>query len=195
MIIASNNKNKIQQFKEILPKYNLLSLKEYGINIDVEENGKTFEENSYIKAKAIFDLTKESVLSDDSGLCITNLNNWPGVETHRFLGENSTGRERNEYILNRMKNMEGSERDCVSVCVITLIDKVGNIYTFRGELNGVVSKDIRGLNTFGYDDIFELPTGETMAELTNEQKYKYSARAKALAKLKEFVDSNQNVEL
>ena len=195
MIIASNNKNKIQQFKEILPNYNLVGLRECGIDIDVEENGKTFEENSYIKAKAIYDLTKESVISDDSGLCIPIYDNWPGVETHRFLGDNSTPRERNEYILNRMKNLEGSDRKCVSVCVITLIDKLGKAHVFKGELTGVVSKEIRGLNTFGYDDIFELPNGKTMAELTNEEKYKYIPRAKALNKLKEFISNNSDINI
>lgn len=195
MIIASNNKNKIAQLKEILPNFNLVSLKDANINIDVEETGATFEENSYIKAREIYNLTKESVIADDSGLCINKYNGWPGVETHRFLGDTANSIDRNNYILNRMKDVPYNDRGCVSVCVITLIDKLGKAYTFKGELIGHISSNIRGLNTFGYDDIFELDNGKTMAELTNEQKYCYSARAKALNKLKEFLENNKDTKL
>ena len=195
MIIASNNKNKILQLKEILPSYNLKSLSECGINVEVEETGKTFEENSTIKAKAIFDLTHDSVIADDSGLCILEYNNWPGVETHRFLGENSTHIERNDFILNKMKNLDYNKRKCVSVCVITLIDKKGNVYSFKGELYGHIAKESKGNNSFGYDDIFELDNGVVMAELTNEEKYKFSARAKALELLQNFIALHKEIEL
>lgn len=195
MIIASNNKNKILQFKEILPNYNLKGLKESNIEIDVEENGATFEENSYIKAREIYNITHDSVLADDSGLCIAEYDNWPGVATHRFLGEEATAVDRNKYILERMKDLPYEKRVCTSVCVITLIDKSGKPHVFRGELIGHVSRDIRGLNTFGYDDIFELPDGRTMAELTNQEKYEYSARANALQQLKDFVVNNPTIEL
>lgn len=195
MIIASNNKNKILQLKEILPNYDLKSLKELGLDIDIEETGKTFEENSLIKAKTIYLKTHDSVIADDSGLCIKEFNDWPGVETHRFLGDNATNLDRNNYILNKMKDLDYKHRVCVSVCVITLIDKLGNEYVFRGELKGHISREIRGLNTFGYDDIFELDNGVNMAELTNEEKYNYSARAKALKKLKDFILNNPDVKL
>ena len=194
MIIASSNKNKILQFKEIMPNYNLIPLKEANIEVHVEETGATFEENSYIKARAIYNLTKDSVVADDSGLCIHLYDNWPGVETHRFLGE-STSTDRNRYILNRMKDVEYKDRGCTSVCVITMIDKSGKAYTFRGELFGHISTEIKGFNTFGYDDIFELDNGKTMAELSNEEKYKVSARANALSKLKEFLEANKDIEL
>ena len=195
MIIASNNKNKILQFKEILPNYNLKGLKEAGIEIDVEENGATFEENSYIKAREIYAITHDSVLADDSGLCIAEYDNWPGVATHRFLGEEASAVDRNKYILERMKDLPYERRVCTSVCVITLIDKSGKPHVFKGELVGHVSTEIRGLNTFGYDDIFELPDGRTMAELTNQEKYEYSARANALQQLKDFVRDNLDLLL
>ena len=195
MIIASNNKNKILQFKEILPNFNLKGLKDAGIEIDVEENGETFEENSFIKAREIYNITHDSVLADDSGLCIAEYDNWPGVATHRFLGEEASATDRNKYILDRMKSLPHEKRVCTSVCVITLIDRLGKPHVFRGELVGHVSTEIRGLNTFGYDDIFELPDGRTMAELTNQEKYEYSARANALKQLKEFVDNNPEIKL
>ena len=195
MIIASNNKNKILQFKEILPNYNLKGLKESNIDIDVEENGATFEENSFIKAREIHNITHDSVLADDSGLCIAEYDNWPGVATHRFLGEDASAIDRNNYILDRMKSLPYDKRVCTSVCVITLIDKLGQPHVFRGELVGHVSTEIRGLNTFGYDDIFELPDGRTMAELTNQEKYEYSARANALKQLKDFVVANPDIKL
>ena len=195
MIIASNNKNKILQFKEILPNYNLKGLRESGIEIDVEENGTTFEENSYIKAREIYNITHDSVLADDSGLCIAEYDNWPGVATHRFLGEDASSIDRNKYILDRMKNLPYEKRVCTSVCVITLVDRAGKPHVFRGELVGHVSQDIRGLNTFGYDDIFELPDGRTMAELSNQEKYEYSARANALKQLQDFVATHHDIEL
>ena len=195
MIIASNNKNKIVQFRDILPNFNLVGMRDANINIDVEENGKTFEENSYIKARAIHNISHDSVVSDDSGLCIDIYDGWPGVETHRFLGDDASSTDRNNYILDKMKNLDGIDRSCTSVCVITLIDKGGKAYSFRGETKGKISREIRGLNSFGYDDIFELSDGRTMAELTNAEKYNYNARARALNKLKEFVESNKDVEL
>lgn len=195
MIIASNNLNKIKQFKEILPNYNVCGLKDMNINIDIPETGSTFEENSYIKAREIFNITHDSVLADDSGLCIALYDNWPGVSTHRCLGDNASATDINNYILERMKSVPYKDRVCMSVCVITLIDKSGKAYTFRGELKGHVAKEMRGLNTFGYDDIFELDNGKTMAELTNAEKYEISARAKAVAQFKEFIEQNKNIEL
>lgn len=194
MIIASNNKNKIIQFKEILPEFNLTCMEENGINIDIEETGETSIENSLLKAKTIYALTRNSVIADDSGLYIDLYDGWPGVKTHRFL-ENSTAKQRNEYILKKMKDVGYINRSCKSICAISLVDKDGNEYIFVGELNGHISNEICGENSFGYDDIFELSDGRTMAQLTNDEKYKLSARAMALNKLRDFLRSHPNINV
>ena len=102
MIAATNNKGKLKEISDILEEFKVYSLKEKGIDIDVLEDGKTFLENAKKKAIEVYKLAKsnEGVIADDSGLCIKALNGFPGVETHRFLGENATDRERNEYLIN-----------------------------------------------------------------------------------------------
>ena len=189
MILATNNNDKTKQFKGLFAGYEIFSLKEKGIVIDIEENGKTFQENAIIKAKAIHELTGESVLADDSGICINELNDWPGVETHRFLGENATNEDRNNCILEKMKDLPREKRGCKIVCSLAFCDKKGNIYTTDGVLDRFIVETPRGDNKFGFDEIVEILPGLTAAELTTEEKNKISARSVATKKMKEILDN------
>ena len=181
MIIASNNQGKITEIKELLTNYEIKSLKEANINIDIPEDGTTFYDNALKKAQAIYNLTKTPILADDSGLCIKYLNNWPGVETHRFL--NGTDRDRNNYILNKMKDIPKDERTCEFICTLIYYDGT-NIIEGKGVLEGTISETPKGSNGFGFDEIFLLENNKTLAEISLEEKNKISARHKALVDLK-----------
>ena len=186
MIFATNNKGKLQEIKDILKEYQITGLKENGIDIDVEENGKTFYENALIKAKYIYKLTKIPTLADDSGLCIDKFNNWPGVMTHRFLGDNKTDKERNNAIIDKMKNLSKEDRKASVVCSLVYYDGITPIEA-TGEIDGFISEEIRGEFGFGFDPIFELHNKKTLAELTEEEKNEVSARALAAKQLKKIL--------
>ena len=131
LILATNNENKIKEYRQILSEFgfNIKSQSEAGINIEVEETGTTFEENSRLKAQAIYDIKKTNVIADDSGLEVRALNNEPGVYSARYKGL-STARERNEYILNRLK--EEKDRFARFVTTICYIDDTGHEELFKG---------------------------------------------------------------
>ena len=185
ILVATNNKGKLEEIKQILKDYNLLSLKDIGCKVNVDEDGKTFEENAIKKAKEISKITNMPCIADDSGLCIDVLNGWPGVHTARFLGENATDEDRNNYILEKMKNEKN--RSAKDVCAIAYYYKEDTIVV-RGEIEGKIPKEKRGENGFGFDSIFELENEKTLAELTNEEKNKVSSRKIALEKLKEKLE-------
>ena len=182
MIVSTNNGDKLKQLKDLAPDLNLMGLREYGIEIDIEEDGKTFEENAIKKAVAIHDLTGESVVADDSGLEIDMYEGWPGVYTHRFIPD-STAEQRNEAILEKMVNIDDELRGAKVVCVLAVCDKKGNITTYKGEVKCKISKEQRGDNFFGFDSIVELSDGRTMAELTDKEKEEVNARSIAFKKL------------
>ena len=134
MIFATSNNNKIKQIRALAEnKFDILSLKDKNIDIDVEETGKTIEENAILKAKTIYDMlkTKECVMADDAGLFIDFFDGWPGVYTKRFL-ENSTTEERNEAILDKMKNVDDALRGASMKCCLAFADKAGHVSTFEG---------------------------------------------------------------
>lgn len=187
MIFATNNKDKLTQIKDILGD-NIFGLKEKNIKIDVEEDGRTFEENAIKKAVEIHKVTGEAVIADDSGLCIDFFDGWPGVYTHRFMGENATASERNECILAKMREVSDELRGAKVVCVLALCDKAGNVYTAKGEMKCKISHSQRGDNFFGFDSIVELPDGNTLACFSNEEKEKFNARKKACVKLQEIIN-------
>ena len=183
MIAATNNLGKLKEIREILEEYRIYSLKEMGIDVDVEEDGKTFLENAKKKAIEIYKIAQlnEGVIADDSGLCIKALNGFPGVETRRFLGENATDRMRNEYLINQVNKY--NDRSAQFICNLVYYDGA-NITVGEGILDGFISKKCRGENGFGFDEIFELPNGLTLAELSSEEKNSISARSLALKDLK-----------
>lgn len=186
MIFASNNKGKLREVKAIFEDYEVKSLAEAGINIEVEEDQDSFYGNALKKAKEIYEIAKEPVVADDSGLCIDVYEGWPGVLTHRFMGEEATDDDRNNAILNKMK--EESNREAKVVCNLVYYDGK-DIVVGEGVLNGNISNERRGSNGFGFDDIFELENGKTLAELSSEEKNEVSARYLAAIDLKEKLNN------
>lgn len=188
IIIASNNKGKISEYRSILGSlgHKVYSQSEKNINIEVEETGITFEENAILKAQAIYDITHKSVLSDDSGLEVEALNNEPGIYSARYKGL-QTEEERRRAIL---KELEGqANRKARFICCICYIDESGKKHLFKGIWNGEISLKEEGTNGFGYDPIFisEDGNGKTTASLPIEFKEKNSHRAKAVAMLFDYL--------
>lgn len=183
IIVATNNKGKLKEIREILTDYELLSLEEVGINVKVEEDENTFRGNSLKKANEIFKIANIPCIADDSGLCIDIFDGWPGVETARFLGDKASQEDRNKYILEKMKDKSGEERNAKVVCDIAYVDNENTIVV-EGIIEGKISKEERGSNGFGFDSIFELDNGKTLAELDEKEKNKVSSRKIALEKLK-----------
>lgn len=190
ILAATNNKGKLKEIKEILGDYEIISLKDINLKIEVIEDGKTFSENAIKKASEIYNKTKIPCIADDSGIEIEEYNGWPGVLTARFLGEekatNEYAKERNEYILEKMKDLDKLRRKVKHITCIAYCDENG-IKTAIGEQIGYIAKESKGKNGFGFDEIFELPNGKTMAELEPEEKNKISSRKKALEKIKEQI--------
>ena len=184
MILATNNKGKLKEIREILSEYTIYSLKDKNIDIDVIEDEETFYGNALKKAKEIHELTNEDVIADDSGLCIISLNDFPGVLTHRFLGENATDEERNLELIKKVNN--SNDKRAKVVCVLVYYDGKHTIVS-EGVLTGTITSTPRGTNGFGFDPIFEIENGKTLAELSNDEKNKISARYLAAIDLKEKI--------
>ncbi len=185
IILASNNKNKLREVREILEPIGIdvISQSEAGVDIEAEETGKTFEENAYIKAKAVYDIKKLPVIADDSGLEIDALNGAPGIYSARYAEPG----HRREKVLNEMINIPDEKRTANFTCCICYIDNDGNAHYFTGKVFGKIGYESRGTNGFGYDPIF-MYGDKTFAELTAEEKNSVSHRADALKKLKEFFE-------
>ena len=174
MVLATNNPGKLKEIKEILKDYEIYSLKEKGLAIDVLEDADTFYGNALKKAQTIYNLVKEPVIADDSGLCITALDDFPGVLTHRFLGEDATNDDRNSALI-KMLSDPTLNREAKVVCDLVYYDG-NNTLVGEGTLKGKIASFPRGENGFGFDAIFELENGKTLAELTSEEKNALSAR-------------------
>ena len=191
IIIASNNKGKIKEFKKMLEPmgYTVLSQSEAGIDLEVEETGTTFKENATLKAEATFNLKHTSVLADDSGLEVEFLNMEPGIYSARYMGLDSDEARRN-CILEKLQGVEESKRSARFVCCICYIDGNGNKKYAEGYWNGKIAGEAKGENGFGYDPIF-IPDGSniTSAEMLPEDKNSCSHRAKALAELKRMINN------
>lgn len=180
IIAATKNKNKLREFGEILKGFEIVSQEEAGVDIDVEETGETFEENSLLKAKAIFEATGIPAIADDSGLCVDALGGKPGIYSARYGGEGLDDEGRVELLLENMKDVPDDKRSARFVCVITLVSKDG-IITARGECEGKIDYAPRGENGFGYDPVFFVEQfGKTTAQISPEEKNAISHRGKAL---------------
>ncbi len=185
MLFATNNLNKVLEVENILNK-KILSLKDININIDIEENGKTFEENAIIKAQKIYELTKIPTISEDSGLEIPILNGFPGVKTNRFLGKNKTDSDRNQKILEMMKDKKN--RTCYFTSSFAYYDGK-NLQTFTSTLKGTIAY-IEHINMgFGFDSIF-LYNNKYLSNMNIDSKNKISPRTKSLKKLQVFLQKN-----
>ena len=187
IIIASNNKGKIKEAQEILKDYEIISMSDAGINIDVEEDQDTFEGNAKKKAETIAKkLEGRMCLADDSGIEIEYLDGFPGVRTKRWF--EGTDRERNEAIIEKLKGVPQEKRKIKFITALTLADcKKTN--TVIGSMEGYVAECPRGENGFGFDEIFELENGKTLAELSSEEKNEISSRRKALEALREYMET------
>ncbi len=190
IVMATNNKGKLKEVREILNEYEILSLSDLNCKIEVEENKATFEENSLEKARKVANLLKIPCIADDSGLCIEILGGFPGIETARFLGKKATQEERNTYLLEALKEKEN--RKATVVTVISYVDEeTKEELVARGELQGRIAKEKRGKNGFGFDEIFEIESGKTLAELESKEKNKISSRKKAIEKLKILLENKK----
>ena len=189
IIIASNNKGKIKEAQENLKDYEIISMSDAGINIDIEEDQDTFEGNAKKKAETIAKkLEGRMCLADDSGIEIEYLDGFPGVRTKRWF--EGTDRERNEAIIEKLKGVPHEKRKIKFITALTLADcKKTN--TVIGSMEGYVAECPRGENGFGFDEIFELENGKTLAELSSEEKNEISSRKKALESLREYMETKK----
>ena len=191
LVLASNNAHKLEEISKILADLDMevIPQKALGITIEPDENGRTFEENSYIKAKAIMDACGLPTIADDSGLMVDALNGEPGVHTARFGGETvRTDRERYEYLLSRMEGIPLEQRGAKFVTVITLLFPDGRKVVARGECPGRIQFVAEGENGFGYDPVFySYDAGNSFALLPPEVKNSLSHRARALKALVEKI--------
>lgn len=190
VILASRNAGKIREIGAILAKYDMevISRDDAGIpTFEVEETGDTFEENSYIKAKAIMDIANVPTIADDSGIMVEALNGEPGVYSARFAGEGCTPLDNNIKMMELLKDVPDEERGASFVSVITMLFPDGRKLVARGEVHGTLLREMRGEHGFGYDPLF-VPDGctETFGEMDPAEKNKISHRARSLEKLEEF---------
>ena len=189
IVAATGNKHKIEEIESITRKFgmNVITKAEAGVgDLEVEETGTTFEENSLIKAEAIMKATGMPAIADDSGLEADALNGAPGVYSARFSGEGATDESNNAKLLKLMENIPDDERSARFVSVVTLCFPDGTVVAARGECPGTLRRSPRGDGGFGYDPLF-VPVGydKTYAEISAEEKNIISHRAKALILLRE----------
>lgn len=188
LIVASNNEHKIMEIKQILSQFpfEVLSLKEASIDIDVEETGITFMENAYLKASEIFKLADGNmVLADDSGLSVESLDGAPGIFSARFAGEHGNSKANNEKLLSILKGESEEQRKAKFICAMVLIVNEDEIVKVQGEAEGVITAEFRGEEGFGYDPLFFVKEyNKTFAQMSSEEKNAISHRGRALEKLK-----------
>lgn len=195
IIFATGNKGKMKEIRKILGDMDieLLSMAEAGIQMDIEENGATFEENSAIKARAVAEYARQHtegleqaiVLADDSGLMIDYLNGEPGIYSARYLGEDTPYSVKNKNLIDRLEGVSEEGRTARFVCAISAALPDGELITTTATIEGRIGYEEKGANGFGYDPIFYVPEfGCTTAQMSEEQKNQISHRGKALEAIK-----------
>lgn len=191
IIFATGNENKMKEIRMILADLGLeiLSMKEAGADVEIVEDGMSFEENAGIKARAVARvLTNDIVLADDSGLEIDYLGKAPGIYSARFAGEDTSYDIKNRILLDRLEGVPEEERTARFVCAVAAVFPDGTVATVRETIEGRITRESEGSNGFGYDPIFYVPEyGCTTAQMTPEQKNKLSHRGKALRAMKEVL--------
>ena len=184
VVLASKNKHKLVEISKITEKFGmeLVLQSELGVDIDVEENGTTFEENSYIKAEAVMKATGLPALADDSGIAVDALNGEPGIYSARYgFDESLDDWGRLLLLLKNTEHVPDGQRQAQFVCVITMVTPDGKTIQARGEIHGELLREARGENGFGYDPIFYYPPfGKSTAEMDPEEKNAVSHRGNAL---------------
>lgn len=196
LVIASNNEGKIKEIKRVLANFpvEVLSLKDMGLDIDVEEDGLTFEDNAKKKSVEMYkELIKRNesnfiVMSDDSGLEVDYLNGEPGVFSARYAGEHGNDKKNNEKLLLNLSGVSDDNRKARFVCQLALINDKNEYRTVRGTVDGYILEEEKGNGGFGYDPLFFYkPLNKSFGELTMEEKNEISHRGVALQKVKEII--------
>lgn len=194
IIFATGNQDKMKEIRMILEDLGIVvsSMKEAGIDVDIVEDGTTFEENAMIKAEAIAKLTDAIVLADDSGLEIDYLNKEPGIYSARYAGTDTSYEIKNNLLLQRLEGVPDEKRTARFVCAIAAVFPDGSKETVRGTIEGRIGYEIAGEHGFGYDPIFYLPErGVSTAEIPPEEKNSISHRGNALRKMKELLEREE----
>ena len=193
ILFATGNEHKMVEIRMILADLGIpvVSMKEAGIDVDVEENGTTFEENAMIKASKIATLVENTiVLADDSGLEIDYLNKEPGIYSARYAGVDTSYEVKNQMLLDRLEGVPDEKRTARFVCAIAAVFPDGSDSVVRGTIEGIIGHQSRGENGFGYDPIFFLPElGASTAELETEVKNELSHRGNALKEMKKILSA------
>ncbi len=196
IVFATGNKGKMNEIREIMADFGveIVSMREAGVEVDVEENGTTFMENSFIKAQAVADkcrslgYTEDIVLADDSGLVVDALNGEPGIYSARYLGEDTPYSIKNAKIIERMEGIEPAKRTARFVCAIACVMPDNERLEAEATYEGAIGYEERGQNGFGYDPIFYLPDRDCYsAELDPEEKNRISHRGKALRLMRDIL--------
>ena len=188
IVFATGNAGKIKEIRMIMEDTGMevVSMKDAGITADIDENGKTYEENALIKARAVAAFTNDIVMADDSGLEIDYLNKEPGIYSARYMGEDTSYHIKNASLIERLNGVPDEKRTARFVCAVAAAFPDGSVKTVRGTMEGRIGYEEKGENGFGYDPIFYLPEyGCTSAELSGEEKNKISHRGKALRAIKD----------
>jgi XTP/dITP diphosphohydrolase len=200
IIFATGNAGKMKEIRMILEDMGLkiLSMKEAGILLDIEENGTTYEENALIKARAVADCEEAKgavVLADDSGLEVDYLQGEPGIYSARYMGEDTPYSVKNANLIERLEGVPEEQRGARFVCAIAAVLPDGTELTTRAAIEGRIGYEERGEHGFGYDPIFFVPEfGRTTAQLTEEEKNQVSHRGKALRLMKEELKGHESVD-
>lgn len=189
LIFATGNQGKVNEFRQMLGEdYEVYSMKEIGIELDIVEDGQTFEENAVIKAKALAKATGEMALADDSGFEVDCLNKEPGIYSARYMGEDTSYDIKNAELIKRCEGVPEEKRDARFVCVIACAYPDGSVDTATGVIEGKIAHEPKGENGFGYDPIFYLPEkGCTTGEMKPEEKNAISHRGIAIRKMVEIL--------
>ena len=183
IVFATGNQGKVNEIREILKDLpaEVITMKEAGIDIDVDENGTTYEENAILKAKAIMEASGCLTLADDSGIEIDYLGKEPGIHSARYMGHDTSYDIKNQSFIDKLKGVPDEQRTARFVCAIAAAFPDGRIETVRATMEGQIAHEIAGKNGFGFDPIFYLPErGCTSAEISAEEKNEISHRGKAL---------------
>ena len=191
LLLATNNAGKVREYRSLLQgiPFELVTPKEIGISLDVEENGATYEENARLKAYALAKKSGLLTLADDSGIEVDALDGAPGVMSARYAGKNASDSERVNSLLSRLKDVPEEKRTARFYCVIAIAQPDGQVDFCDGECKGIITLEPGGKNGFGYDPIFFFPGySKTMAELPLEIKNQISHRGRAAQKAREILN-------
>lgn len=192
LVFATGNEDKTREFREILDpeRYEVLSMKDAGVEIVIEENGKTFEENAMIKARAVGDHIQDVVVvADDSGLVVDALDGEPGIYSSRYLGEDTPYEKKNRIILEQLEGVPKERRTARFVCAMAAVFPDGREMAVTGVMEGYIGFEAVGERGFGYDPIFFVEQyGTSTADITPEQKNEISHRGKALRQIRDRLE-------